>query len=29
MKSFDLDLEKDMVKEINQLFDFFDKNGDA
>lgn len=29
MKSFDLDLEKDMVKEINQLFDFFDKNGDG
>lgn len=29
MKSFDLDLEKDMIKEINQLFDFFDKNGDG
>lgn len=28
MRGFDLDLEKDMIKEIDQLFNFFDKNND-
>lgn len=29
MRGFDLDLEKDMLKEIDQLFSFFDKNNDG
>ena len=28
MRGFDLDMEKELLKEIDQLFNFFDKNND-